>query len=146
MKYFSGFLLNNEQEIFDEYLIDTDMCVAGFSYGAFKAFEYVYNSKQRVDRLILLSPSFFQDKPNSYIRRQLKFFNNDSYVKSFLENISYPSNKNITKYYKEDNIDSLEELLTYKWDKTKLKELQKRGVEIEIFLIYAFTGQALNIH
>ncbi len=134
MKYFNGFLLNNEQEIFKEYLIDSDMCVAGFSYGAIKAFEYVYNSKQRVDRLILLSPSFFQDKPNSYTRRQLKFFNHNSYVKSFLENISYPSNKDMSRYYKEDNIESLEELLTYKWDKTQLKALQKRGVEIEIFL------------
>ncbi|SHO80388.1 FIG00387961: hypothetical protein [hydrothermal vent metagenome] len=134
MKYFSGFLLNNEQEIFNEYLIHNDMSVAGFSYGAIKAFEYVYNSKQRVDRLILLSPSFFQDKPKSYARRQLKFFNHTTYVKSFLENISYPSNQDMSRYYKADGIESLEELLRYNWDKSKLKELQKRGVEIEVFL------------
>ena len=134
MKYFSGFLLNNEQEIFKEYLIDSDMSVSGFSYGAIKAFEYVYNSSNRVDRLILISPAFFEDKTSSYIRRQLKFFNSSSYVDSFLENIAYPSNYNLSRYSQDGNIEDLEKLLTYKWDKDRLKALQKRGVEIEIFL------------
>jgi len=42
------------------YLLNSDYCVAGFSCGAQQAFEYVYHSKKRIDRLILLSPAFFQ--------------------------------------------------------------------------------------
>ena len=60
MKYFNGFSLNGEKELFKEYLIDSEFSVAGFSYGAIEAFEYVYNGKDRVDRLILLSPAFFK--------------------------------------------------------------------------------------
>ena len=64
-KYFNGFSLQNEEELFSEYLLQSELCVAGFSYGAQKAFEYVYKSKERIDRLILLSPAFFQtQKPD----------------------------------------------------------------------------------
>ena len=60
MLYFNGFSLQNEEEHFKAYLSDNDLTIAGFSYGAQKAFEYAYHSKERIDRLILLSPAFFQ--------------------------------------------------------------------------------------
>ena len=42
-------------------------CVAGFSYGAQQAFEYVYHATERIDRLILLSPAFFQTQKPSFV-------------------------------------------------------------------------------
>ena len=40
-KYFSGFSLENEEELFSKYIIENDFTISGFSYGAIKAFEYV---------------------------------------------------------------------------------------------------------
>ena len=64
MRYFNGFSLSNEEKLFSDYLVDSDLCIGGFSFGALKAFEHVYNSKERIDRLILLSPAFFQNYRN----------------------------------------------------------------------------------
>ena len=93
MIYFNGFSLQNEKELFAPYLVDSDYCVAGFSYGAQQAFEYVYHAKERIDRLILLSPAFFQTQKPSFIRTQLRYFEagQEAYVKQFLANVSYPS-------------------------------------------------------
>ena len=136
MLYFNGFSLQNEDELFKQYLVEGDLCVAGFSYGAQKAFEYAYNSKERIDRLILLSPAFFQTEKPSFIRAQLHYFEADeeAYVKQFLKNVSYPSNVNLHKYLQTGTKDELEELLSYKWDSPKVKELTDRGTTIEIFL------------
>ena len=60
--YFSGFSLNNEQDIFQDIINKSDFTVSGFSYGAIKAFDYVLNCNTRVDTLQLISPAFFQTK------------------------------------------------------------------------------------
>jgi len=93
MRYFNGFSLKNEEIFFQDYIVDSDYCVAGFSYGAIKAFEYVYNSSNRVDRLILLSPAFFQNEKKSFIRTQLRYYksNPDEYISQFIKNVVYPS-------------------------------------------------------
>jgi pimeloyl-ACP methyl ester carboxylesterase len=136
MRYFSGFLLDNEAEIFKEFLIDSDTTVAGFSYGACQAFEYAYNTKERVDRLILLSPAFFQNQKPSFKRTQLRYFktSKDDYIKAFLQNISYPSNFSMQNYLQDGTTTQLQELLEYEWQRDKLQELQNRGVSIELFL------------
>lgn len=135
-KYFSGFCLENEKELFDEYLCEKDLCVAGFSYGAIKAFEYAYNTDSRVDLLQLFSPAFFQTMDKKTKRLQLMFFKKDitEYTKSFLENVSFPSQKNMKKYFAEGTSSQLEELLDYIWDENRLQELLNRGVKIEVFL------------
>ncbi len=51
MRYFSGFSLNGEQELFRDFLVDGEFTVAGFSYGAIRAFEYALDAIERVDRL-----------------------------------------------------------------------------------------------
>jgi len=51
MVYFNGFSLQDEEDLFEEYVIESDLYVVGFSYGAQQAFEYVYQSKERIDRL-----------------------------------------------------------------------------------------------
>ncbi len=135
MKYFNGFSLQHEEKLFSSYLIESDYCVAGFSYGAQQALEYVYDSKVRIDRLILLSPAFFQTHKPSFIRTQLRYFEagQEAYVKQFLANITYPSSFDLSDYLKVGTIEELDALLTYIWDEEKIKEILDRGTTIEVF-------------
>lgn len=136
MKYFSGFCLQGEERFFEEYVVQSDYTVVGFSYGAQKAFEYVYNTDTRIDRLILISPAFFQNHTKSFIKTQLRYFKADeeAYKKAFLENVSYPSKISLEAYLTEGSYEALETLLTYVWDKEKIKSLLKRGITLEVFL------------
>lgn len=135
MKYFNGFSLHNEEELFSPYLSDSDYCVAGFSYGAQQAFEYAYHSKDRIDRLILLSPAFFQTQKTSFIRTQLRYFEagKEAYVKQFLANVAYPSSLDLSNYLKVETKEELEALLSYTWDNKKIQEVLDRGTTIEVF-------------
>lgn len=136
VNYFNGFSLLNEEELFSDLTIKSDYCVAGFSYGAQKAFEYVFESKKYIDRLILISPAFFQTQSSAFVRTQLRYFNADqeSYVKTFLQNVAYPSHMNLSQYLHLGSHDELEALLTYKWDEDKIRQVLDRGVKIEVFL------------
>jgi hypothetical protein len=136
VRYFNGFSLQNEEQFFSEYLIDGDLAVAGFSYGAQKAFESVYNSSERVERLILLSPAFFQTQKLSFTRTQLRYFQSgqEAYVKQFLENVSNPSSIDLSAHLKVGTDEELEALLTYQWDAEKIKEVIDGGTTIEVFL------------
>jgi len=134
--YFSGFSLSGEQAMFDEYLVDSDMTVAGFSSGAIEAMEYTLETKQRVDRLILLSPAFFQTQKPSFVRTQLRYFasSKEAYIEKFLQNVTYPAEQSLAPYLCVGSRDELERLLTYRWDTQKLQQLLDRGITIEVFL------------
>ena len=136
MKYFNGFSLQNEAEIFDPYLTKNDYTVTGFSYGAQQAFEYAYAANERIDRLILLSPAFFHTQKSSFIRTQLRYFEagKEAYVKQFLSNVAYPSDIDLSEYLNVGTKEELEALLTYTWNEDKLQELTNRGTTIEVFL------------
>ncbi len=136
MKFFSGFCFKHEAELFGEFLDRDDFCVAGFSYGATKAFEYVLASGQRIDRLQLFSPAFFQDRSEKFKRLQTLSFakDRDKYIKNFLNQVKFPSDKEIARYNKTGTIEELEELLNYKWSKQKVKQLIKKGTQIEVYL------------
>ena len=136
MKYFNGFSLQNEECLFKEYLTDDAFTVAGFSYGAQQAFEYAYTNNKRIDRLILLSPAFFQTQKASFVRTQLRYFEagQEAYVKHFLENISYPSNVNLAPYLNIGTKDELDALLSYVWEEEKIQTLLDKGTTIEVFL------------
>ena len=135
MKFFNGFSLQSEEELFAPYLMNSDCCVAGFSYGAQQAFEYVYHAKERIDRLILLSPAFFQTQKPSFIRTQLRYFEagQEAYVKQFLANVTYPSSLDLSNYLKVGTKEELEALLSYTWDNKKIQEVLDRGTTIEVF-------------
>jgi len=135
-KYFSGFSLEKESELFKEYINENAFTVCGFSYGAIKAFEEVYNGNQRVDTLQLFSPAFFQTEDKRFKRTQLMFFKKDenAYCDNFLENISFPSKFEMKQFFKKGSYEELEELLNYQWNETKLQELTNRGVKIEVYL------------
>ena len=136
MKYFNGFSLEGEKVFFKEYLIESAYVVSGFSYGAQKAFEYAYNSKNRIDRLILISPAFFQNHKKSFIKTQLRYFKADqeAYKKEFLKNVAYPSTISLNDYIVEGSYDDLNDLLSYVWEEEKIKSLLERGIKIEVFM------------
>ncbi|MEA3383099.1 MAG: pimelyl-ACP methyl ester esterase BioV [Campylobacterota bacterium] len=133
--YFNGFSLNNESELFNEYIIKNEMTISGFSYGAIKAFEYALNSENRIDKIQLFSPAFFNDKDLKYKRMQLMFFKKDNinYCNQFLKNCGF-SEELSSKYFRIGKYEELEELLYYKWEDKKLKELKNKNIEIEVYL------------
>lgn len=136
MKYFSGFCLENESCLFDSWSQKGDFTVAGFSYGAIKALEYALNCSNRIDKIQLFSPAFFNDKDEKYKRLQLMFFVKDekSYVNNFLENVKYPSQIDLNLYLSIGKKEELQELLYYHWDSTKLEHLISQGIKIEVYL------------
>lgn len=135
-KYFSGFCFFEESELFKDYIIQNDFTVSGFSYGAIKAFEEVLNSSIRVDKLQLFSPAFFQTQNEKFKRTQVMYFKKDAnaYCQTFLSNVLYPLNIDISKYFKQGAIEELQELLYYEWSQEKLQKLVDKGVKIEVYL------------
>jgi len=138
MKFFSGFSLQNESYLFEDYIKDSDYTVCGFSYGAIKALEDVkqkLESSQRVDTLQLFSPAFFQSKDTKFKRLQLMAYrkNEDVYLNQFLNSCFYPHEKKIVER-STTVIDELEELLNYEWSLEELKKLTEKGVNIEVYL------------
>ena len=134
--YFNGFSLKGEEALFEDYITKGDTCVVGFSFGAQKAFDYVYQTKERIDKLILLSPAFFQTEKPSFIRTQLRYFEagEKAYVSQFLKNVTYPSNFDISAYLKVGTKEELDSLLSYTWEKDKIQNILRRGTSIEVFL------------
>ena len=135
MKFFSGFGFEKEYELFD-YIKLNSFDVAGFSFGAIKAYEYSLDSDKRIDRLILISPAFFQDRDEKFKKLQLIFYKKDkkNYLENFYKNVIYPSNLDIEKYKKEYDIDNLKKLLYFFWDEKKLEKILEKGIEIEVYL------------
>lgn len=136
MLYFNGFALKQEEELFEFWLEKNDFTVAGFSYGATKALEYCINTKNRVDRLLLLSPAFFNDKDTKYKRMQLLYYSKDkqAYTDSFLQNCVSGSKIELTPYINATTKEELEELLYYNWSKDKLKLVIDKGITVEVVL------------
>jgi len=140
MKFFSGFCVDVKKDFFNEYLEKSDFVVAGFSFGAQKALDYVLSTSNRVDKLQLLSPAFF-DYNEKLIDINLRAFKKDkkNYIKKFLtkaginkwkienENWVIDIDKiNIAECSERD----LKELFSFNWNK-----IQKvKNIKIEVFL------------
>lgn len=60
MVYYSGFSLKDDSSFFEKYLKQSDYNVAGFSYGAIKAFEYILTCKEELTRFSFFLPHFFR--------------------------------------------------------------------------------------
>ena len=132
MKYFNGFCLQNEEALFEPYLIQSDFTVAGFSYGAIKAVEYAFTCKTRIDTLQLFSPAFFEDKDAKFKKLQTLSFakNSDAYTQNFMQNCAYPSAFNLAPFFQKGSIEELNELLNYTWNEAHLQALKERGINI----------------
>jgi len=138
MKYYNGFSLKDEEYLFEDYITDTNYTICGFSYGAIKAFKKVQKELQlgnRVDKLILLSPAFFQTKSTKFKKLQLIGYKKHkiNYLNQFLESCFLP-HKKIKVKTKDTKIEELEELLNYQWIIDDLKFLEEKGVKIEVYL------------
>ena len=133
--YFSGFSLKNEQDLFSQYMEKSDFVISGFSYGAIQAVEYVLNTKERVDKLQLFSPAYFNNKDIKYKRMQLMYFKKDAglYCDNFLKNSGFPQGNN-TRYFDMGTYQELEELLNYNWTCEKLEQILEKNITIEVFL------------
>jgi len=136
MHYFNGFSLRGEERFFTDWLVEGEHCVAGFSYGAQQALEHVHRTQKRIDRLILLSPAFFQTQKASFIRAQLRYFeaDNEAYTQQFLKNTAAPSSTDLSPFLHTGSRAELEALLAYRWEKEKLEVIRDRGTVIEVFL------------
>lgn len=138
MKFYSGFTFKNDENYFKEYINHSEYSVSGFSYGAIKAFKKVQEELalgNRVDRLILLSPAFFQTKSIKFKKLQLIGYKRDkaSYIKQFLHSCFSPYDEKKVRT-KDTTIEELDELLSYEWILDNLKFVEDNGVKIEIYL------------
>ena len=95
MKFYSGFALVNDEQLFDPYLKNSKYCVSGFSYGAIKAFRGVLASKTRIDTLQLFSPAFFQTRSDKFRRMQNMYFAKDKGRDKYLHFTTDMSVKNL---------------------------------------------------
>ncbi|GAB6044673.1 pimelyl-ACP methyl ester esterase BioV [Caminibacter profundus] len=140
MKYFSGFCLCEERELFKYYLENKDFVVAGFSKGAQDAVKYVLNTTYRINKLQLISPAFF-DYDEKIINLNIAAFKKDknSYIKNFLTKAGVSEwrieNGKLRMENKEFKIcdcsvEDLEKLLRFDW-----REIEKiKSIKIEVFL------------
>lgn len=135
MIFYSGYSLKNDSKFFKNYINHSEYCVAGFSYGAIKAFEYAYENKERLDLLQLFSPAFFQSQKDSFKKLQLKSYDKSkgAYIEQFITNCFLPYERKKLEYF-EGSKEDLHKLLYYEWESEKIEALMNRGVNIEVYL------------
>ena len=138
MQFFSGFSLTNESYLFEEYIDKSKYSVSGFSYGAIRALTFVKQELKkgnRIDRLQLFSPAFFQSKDAKFKKLQLLSYrkNKDIYLKQFLNACFAPYERKIVENV-QTRVEELEELLRYEWNTDELEFLVSKGVVIEVYL------------
>jgi len=127
--------LDNEQELFDEYSIQSDFVVAGFSFGAIQALEYALETKKRIDTLQLFSPAYFNDKDKKFKRSQLFYFqkNPKLYCDNFLKSAGFEEGIQ-SKYFSLGSSEELHTLLYYEWSAKKLEQIVEKNISIEVYL------------
>ncbi len=135
MHYFSGFSLKNDELFFKDYIDNTAYTAAGFSFGAIKAFEFALTCKDRIDKLQLFSPAFFQNQTEDFKQTQLMQYkkNTKIYLKHFIRNCFRPyAIKAISQA--DTTSKQLSELLQYQWQPDKLCRLAQKNIDIEVYL------------
>ena len=133
MRYYSGFAFWNEKELFKEYLEEGEFNVAGFSYGAQKALIDAVHTTKRVNKLQLFSPAFFP-KNQKYAKLQINAFKKDKnlYIQKFIENVKFPKEIDLSKYFDEPELYQLEEMFEFNWG--IIEYAKKKNIDIEVFI------------
>lgn len=133
MRFFSGFCLAGEEELFDEYLPAYGSFVSGFSYGAQKALRYAITDES-VKKLILLSPAFYSHKEEAFKEAQIAAFvsNPKLYALKLLKKSGLKDEERL-KYEADGTKEELTGLLYFEWMAEDFKRLIDRGVSIEVF-------------
>jgi len=136
MIFYSGFSLKNESYFFDKWLNNSHYSVAGFSYGAIKAAQYVADANVRIDVLQLFSPAFFQTQTQSFKKLQQRAFSASpqEYREKFLTTCFAPYHPYDVQLNYEDNSEDLSTLLNFVWNKELMQKIVDKGVLVEVFL------------
>ena len=136
MIYFSGFGLRNDFILFQELILQKPYYIYGCSYGAIKAINYALSTTKRVDKVVLFSPAFFNDKNEKFKQLQLTSFekNKEQYIKKFIKSCSYPHNKDLTQFLGNPTKKELKELLYFEWKQTSLELLNQKNIALEVHL------------
>ncbi|MDR0747232.1 MAG: pimelyl-ACP methyl ester esterase BioV [Helicobacteraceae bacterium] len=129
MIFFSGFGFANESALFDEWIDKIEFEAAGFSLGAIGAFERALLHGERVERLTLLSPAFFQDRDDRFRRVQTLGFIKDS--ASYMRNFYALCGECDPKFYDRDpKRKDLEFLLNYVWQKERVAAIKNAEIRV----------------
>lgn len=137
MKYFGDFCFSDDMALFnhiiDSYNLVGQYNVFGFGYGAQKAVSYALESKQRIERLVLFSPMFLNDKSIDFKRQQILSFNNNTalYMKLFLENIGFT--KELESYLQSPKVEDLKAGLDYQFSIDIMYEIVRKGILVNVF-------------
>ncbi|MDE6886124.1 MAG: pimelyl-ACP methyl ester esterase BioV [Helicobacteraceae bacterium] len=134
MIFFSGFGFENESSLFSEFLEDANYNLAGFSYGAQKAIDFALASQNRINKIFLFSPAFFNNKDSNFRHSQIESFkkNQKFYMNFFLKNAGF--RKEWAKFLATPKLSDLESLLNYEFKKENLKTLTNKGIKIIVYL------------
>ena len=146
MRFFGGFGFNDDPGLFSETLdsLGLSNCgaydVLGFSFGAQKALSFALDSPLRINRLILLSAAFFNDRDSHFAPAQLALFRRGKmgYMRQFLKKIGYAPE--MEDFLGKANERDLAELLAFRFSAEDLAALRARGV-----LVLAIFGAADKI-
>ncbi len=134
--FFNGFCFQGEEELFQDLLSNSPYALNGFSYGAIKAFKRALAISGRVDKLVLISPAFFQTTDLKTKKLQKIFFGKDTqnYLDNFYKQCIFPSDREIEDYKAKGTKEELGELLDFVWEAEKLESLIRKGVSIEVHI------------
>jgi len=130
--------MQNEEHFFQEFLDESALCIAGFSYGTIKAFqETIKKTKQgkRVDKLQLFSPVFFQEEDEKFKKLQLMGYRRSpkSYLQEFRK-LCFAPYETLDIEEAPTTIEALKELLFFQWSLEDMQKLSMAGISIEVYL------------
>lgn len=146
MVFFGGFGFSDNIKIFEPILREfgyfdaNPYNVCGFSFGAQKAVQYTLESLEtnaRINRVLLLSPAFFNDRDLAFKNAQLRAFSKNRvlYMKTFYKNIGLcAEDKQFLQEVESLDLCTLEQCLYYEFKGEDLILLNSRGVEIVAIL------------
>lgn len=140
LRFFGGFGFKDDVRLFKPLLNEFGYfgaySVCGFSKGAQKALDFSLHYKMRINRLILLSPAFFNHKDSAFKAMQIRQFQKHKkiYMDKFYKNVGISEKSAFLRHIDEVSFMQLEECLNYHFSEEKLQTLQKNGIEIVVFL------------
>lgn len=132
--FYSGFCLNGEEGLFDEFLPSFGEYIAGFSYGSIAALKFAAQNKD-VAKLILLSPAYYTHKSADFKEAQIAAFETDpALYRLKLLKKSGLSEEEGKRYGIPGTSAELRELLYFDWNASEIASVSHRGVKIEVFI------------
>lgn len=137
-EFFGGFALKDDLNLFANLLTNFGITlnqydVCGFGYGSKRALDYVLNCNSRINRLILLSPAFFNNKDSAFLDSQIEYFskNKELYLKYFYENIGFDG---LYRFNSDVSVRDLRAFFEFSFNEVDLFRICNKGIKIIVFL------------